>query len=163
MFSILAYNTHLATNSIDVDFIKYIKDINSQFNFNVNLKLLELSEYSNKNECCMNHSVLYDFEVLKYKKGKQNIDDVKNILKKYKEGEHFIVRNVSYIKKNKVKTKKEFYIHPNVFKKILISTNDKYMDYFIFIDNCMHYYSDYKKKNTVMIRVNSSKTLDSQQ
>lgn len=153
-----AFNTHLINNGIDMNFEEYIKELNKISNGNINMELLKIRDLLDKNECCIPHSFLYTYKILKTKKGSCVLKDVKILLNTYKEGTDYIVRHISYkTKKNKIVVNDEYYVHPNAFRKILMknSTIDDYINYFIFLDNCIRYYTIYR--NDFKIAINKDK------
>lgn len=144
MFSISIYNSQIASALIDLDFKEYVLNVNKMSNSNINLSLIDLSKFWDKNECCIPGLYLY----------KYGLND--SIYNKCKEGHDYVIRHVAYTCNKKIKTKKEYYIHPKTFRKLLIKNSDIYIDYFVFIDDCMLHYTDYRKK--LNIEKNSKNT-----
>ena len=80
MFAISSYNSYLSETGKHMNFKEYVDQINKMSNSNINLKMFELEKYNNRNECCIPHSLLYTFNILKTNKGCMEINDVKKIL-----------------------------------------------------------------------------------
>lgn len=148
MFMVHSFNSHLASIGRDIDFCEYVKEVNKLTNSNININLMELVNFHNKNECCIPHSFLYTFSLLTTRKGKCSVDDIVSFLKQYTEGIDYIVRHVSSRKEKNIIVKDEYYIHPKAFRKMLLQTTkfDDYIDYFLFLEDCMYFYTDYRKK-----------------
>lgn len=151
MFAVSAYNLHLASMSTDIDFKEYVKDINKVSNSNINLDLLDMEDLLVRNECCIPHSYLYTFKILATKRGKCLTKDIYNSLKTYKEGTDYMVRHVVHKEGKSIKEEDEYYIHPRAFRKMLMqkSKYNDYISYFVFIEDCMYHYTDYRKKLNV--------------
>lgn len=148
MFSIQSYNTHLASIGADIDFSEYVKEVNKESNSNINLDLMDLIEFHNRNECCIPHSYLYTFKLLSTKKGRCLTKDIVTFLQPYNEGIDYTVRHVSIKIGKSILVNDEFYIHPKAFRKMLLKKEKRndYIDYFLFLEDCMYFYTDYKKK-----------------
>lgn len=160
MFSIQSYNIYLASTGQDIDFAEYVKNVNKESNSNINLSLMNLIEYHNRNECCIPHSYLYAFRLLATKKGICRTCDIVSFLKTYTEGVDYIVRHVSIKKGKKIIIEDEYYIHPRAFKKMLLKKErcNDYINYYIFLEDCMYLYSDYKNRlneNITVIKNNA--------
>lgn len=148
MFTINSYNTHLVNTSQDIDFNEYVKQVNKISNSNIDLSLMDLTDFHNRNECCIPHSYLYTFKLLTTKRGRYVTKDIYKLLQTYTEGIDYIVRHVSIKQNNNIKINDEFYIHPNAFRKMLMKPNKygDYIPYFLFLEDCMYHYSDYRQK-----------------
>jgi hypothetical protein len=163
MFNILKYNSFLADSSEELDFKEYIIQVNNVSNSNIDFSLMKLYEYHNRNECCIPHTYLYSFKILSMKRGKYLESDIINLLKSYKEGTDFIVRHTAVKQDKNILINNEYYIHPNAFRIMLMRLHKytNYINYFVFIENCIYYYSDYREKMN-KINCNNKNTKDSE-
>lgn len=148
MFTVTAFNTHLVNISKDIDFKEYVKEVNKVSNSNINLSLLDMEDLLKRNECCIPHSYLYTYNLLSTNRGRCLTNDIYNLLKQYKEGIDYVVRHVAHKQGNYIIEEDEYYIHPILFRKMLMQKNrsDDYINYFVFIEDCMYHYTDYRKK-----------------
>lgn len=148
MFAIKTYNSYLASIERDIDFNEYIREVNKESNSNINLELMNLTEYHNRNECCIPHVYLYTFKLILTKKGKCVTKDIINFLKPYTEGVDYIVRHVSSKIEKNIIVEDEFYIHPKALRRMLLKKEDcnDYVNYFLFLEDCMYFYTNYRNK-----------------
>ena len=123
----------------------------------------------NKDEPCINHELLKKYGVTQLTAGSI---DVKKLLDRNKavEGLDYALNHMADC--DDYSHKIEYILHPNMFKKILIRSQntDKYADYYLFLEKAIKGYSDYqtqyyknkfdKKCSKSVLKLNKKSTLD---
>jgi len=114
-----AFNKHLLLLGKPYDnIIKYIEEFNKVSKKPIDISFMsEMMAYVDKDECIVPHMLLRTYGVLT-----SNDDtlpnDVKRILKKYKEEEDYHTRNVAGMVSNgRSYNRIEYYLHPETSKK----------------------------------------------
>lgn len=70
-------------------------------------------------------------------------NDIKRLLKKYKEGEDYHTRNnAGMVINSRIYDRTKYYLHPRTFKKCLMRS--KNADYYLLLEESVKYYCDYQ-------------------
>ena len=137
------FNQNLAHNTIEINILDYTKYLNELF-FNIDISFIDLFiELIDKDECVIPHEYLKICGITQLTSGSH---DVKKIL-----NNNNAIEEIDYvveISRTADLQEKTIYVsHPTIFKKILIRSRntDKYADYFLLLEKCIFYYSQYEK------------------
>ena len=142
------YNNYLVEKKTDVDIIEYIKKINT-IEYNIDISFIdEFIKLIDKNICCIHHSMLQKYGVLKLKKGTCHVKDLL-VQNEFIENKDFEITNVRELRsQGGTHNKNEYYLHPETFKLCLIrSKNTKvYARYYLLLEKSIKYFKEYQKK-----------------
>ena len=157
---IQTFNQKLVDQNVYINIIYCVMQLNDQF-YNIDISFInDFISLVGKNECCIHHDMLEKYGVLTLSCGtakvKRNIDQ--NVLKVGS----FPLYNVVDPDKNDQAHKINYFLHPRLFKFILIRSknNTVYAEYYIFLEEAIKYYSDFQvlklqdklnKKSTISI------------
>ena len=144
--SIEEYNQKLVNDRINIAIIDYVKAIND-IKYKIDISFIdELLELVNRDDCCIHHDMLVDYNVLKLKNGSNN---VKRTLDQYNfiEGDDYKLLNDEEFNLGGRGNSNDYYLHPRAFKMCLMrSLNTKiYARYYILLEECIKHYNDYQK------------------
>ena len=79
------YNTYLVENQININIIKYVKEVN-KLKFKINISFIDdFIELVSKNECCIHHDMLQTYGII----------SLKGTTNDFIENEDFKLRNVA--------------------------------------------------------------------
>jgi hypothetical protein len=139
------YNNYLVENQININIIEYVKEVN-KIDFKIDIDFIDdFIELVSKKECCIHHSMLEKYGVLKLNKGTLR---VKELLEQYefKENKDFKLPDVREFKNGGRGNKIEYYLHPRAFKICLMrAKNTKiYAYYYLLLEECIKYFNDYQ-------------------
>jgi len=154
------FNQKLIEENIDINIIDYVKLLNDQF-YNIDISFInDFISLVGKNECCIHHDMLEKYGVLTLTGGTTNVKRIidQNVLKV---GDCPLY-NVVDRDKNDQAHKINYFLHPRLFKFILIRSknNTVYAEYYIFLEEAIKHYSDFQimkledklnKKSTISI------------
>jgi len=144
--SVEEYNNYLVDNQIQINIIEYVKEVN-KISYNIDISFIdEFIELVNKNECCIHHSMLQKYGIVKLKSG---TTDVGELMKQYnfKLGIDFNLRQVPEVRERRgTVLKNEYTLHPRTFKICLMrsSKTKQYSFYYVLLEECIKYYNDYQ-------------------
>ena len=163
------YNEKLVENNINIGIIEYVKNLNGHF-YNINIDFIDdFIDMVDKDECCIPHDYLIKYGVL------TNIDTsatVKRILEQYdlsgfRPDEYYTV-----VQRDPVTHKNDYFIHPLLFKMILIRSKNTtvFAKYYLLLEMCIKYYNDFQQlllerkieedNKIKLLLLNESETLD---
>ena len=162
-----AFNEKLVRNDSRYDLVQYIHKVNELSNNPIDLSFMEeLLSFVDKTDCCIPHTLLVKYGAFSEKNASQNVkttlelyemissmDLCKHIIE-YKECanckdkiDYILLMNVhEQNKKHGGSNKIMYYLHPRVFKFILMRSKceKKYAKYYLLLEESIKYYHDYQ-------------------
>jgi len=151
------YINYLITNNITISLIDFVKELNSQCE-NIDISFIdELLDLVGKNEICIPHKYLIDYGIITTE-NRSNV--IIRVIDQYEaiENVDYNLHNVVQVRENRgTVIKKEYTLHPRLFKLCLMRSKNtlKYSKYYIFLEECIKYYTDYQ----LQMKQNENKTL----
>jgi len=157
---IQTFNQKLVDENVEINIIDYVKLLNNE-SYHIDISFID--DFTNlvcKDECCIHHDMLEKYGVLTLSCGTTNVKRIidQNVLKVV----GCALYNVVDPDKNDPTHKINYFLHPRLFKFILIRSknNTVYAEYYIFLEEAIKHYSDFQvlklqdklnKKSTISI------------
>ena len=159
--SIIAYNEELIKSNSNVTIKEYIQHIN-KINYNIDSSLIdELFELTTRHDCCIPHTYLEKYEVIKL----NDSNKVLRLLKKYDFTENIdytLILDKSKRPQGGTYNANIYYLTPKAFKEIIIGLrdNNKFRKYYLLLEVCIKYYTDLQSKQLEQSKIREQILLD---
>ena len=163
------FNQQLINNSIDLNIINYVIEVN-ELTYNIDISFInDFMDLIDKDECCIPQEYLFKYGVL------TNIETSGTIKTLIDQCNIKLLRAkplYNVIQRDDNTHKKEYFLHPLLFKYILIRSKNTniYTQYYLLLEECIKHYSDYqinKHINTIqennklkLLKLTNKQTLD---
>jgi len=136
----------IMSENTDVPIKEYIVNIRDKYYPDIDISFMDFfMEMYDSNEL-ISAELLAEYRVLSIKPDRTTLDanDIKKIFKRchLKENEDYVIRR-QLAAKSKGAPKDMYYLTPKAFKICLISSSNetKYREYYLFLEECVHYYN----------------------
>ena len=127
------FNQKIIDESVEINIIDYVKLLNHEI-YHIDIPFInDLLLLIDKDECCINHEVLYKYRIL----SEHDTHDVKRLFEQYKfiENEQYIINREDAANKKVGRPQLIYMLHPDAFKKCLIRSFRTDKDYYILLEN----------------------------
>ena len=141
--SIIAYNKELILAKSKITIEKYIHHINDNFYHIKTHFINELFELVTRHDCCVPHTYLEKYEVIKLNDSNKAL----RLFKKYnflEDIDYEITINHGVRPQGGTYNTNTYHLTPKAFKEILMGSRDNnlYRKYYILLEECIKYYND---------------------
>jgi hypothetical protein len=139
------FNVYLIQNFMDLKFIEYVENIHHSLFRHIKLQTIKflLSLNEQNDEYCIDEIILQTYSLI------NNINDKKSIEELINNNNLIHDKDYRVRKKNNKENKQlelEYKFTPYAFKKILLSSNNLYIELYLVLEKSMFYYNIYQNK-----------------
>ena len=139
------FNVYLIQNFMDLKFIEYVEHIHHSLFRHIKLQTIKflLSLNEQNDEYCIDEIILQTYSLI------NNINDKKSIEELINNNNLIHDKDYRVRKKNNKENKQlelEYKFTPYAFKKILLSSNNLYIELYLVLEKSMFYYNVYQIK-----------------
>ena len=146
VIALMDFNKKLLSDMKELTVHRYVEEMNESF-FHMDISFMEdnMEYLVNKGKCCVPHTKLWEMGVVA-KTTSANILKLLTVTHDFKAGNDFICK--TYKTKNGGSPTKKYFMTPNAYFKCLMRSKntDKYANYFIMLQEAVHYHSLYHKE-----------------
>ena len=150
-------NQKIIDENVEINIVDYVKLLNYEL-YHIDISFIDdFIGLVYKDECCIHHDMLVKYGVLSLS---SSTHDVKIIIDQQQlESNAEVVRIIPHLTKSN-QTKNDYYLHPRLFKLILIRSrnNNTYAKYYIFLEEAIKHYSDFQIMK-LQVKLNKTKTI----
>ena len=160
--SIIELNTYLSDNLTKLDIKQYIKKYHDVLHQDIDVSFMDYFLYlcEHTNEIIVKHEKLIEYGIFTSTRSsviKERIDSIELV-----EGVDYLLQNVLQRGKSGAQTHIHYTFTPKAFKLCLMRSKKqiKYAKYYLFLEECIHYYQKYQELYTNVLLSSKDTKID---